>query len=297
MGHRSHVSSPRCCRARRCCCERGRLAAAIGGGLRRARAASARGCCGSTSSRMRLAPQIDEPIDRRSRFRMWYDPRPFLHALEVPSSLRVLVFLRPRPAVDRDEGAHRRERRRLPRADRSLQSLTDTLGPRPGVRRAASFWVWQLGTYMFLHGGLDPHPVQHAGAVDVRDRARALWGTRYFLKFYFVTGIGAGMLTVLFSLLPFGVVPAAVSAPTSSARPARSTACCWRMRLYFPDRPIYMYFLFPIPAKIFVLIMGAIAFYASVPARTAESPTPRIWAGCSCAYLYLKRPRIDPCSS
>ena len=30
-----------------------------------------------------------------------------------------------------------------------------------------------------------------------------IWGTRYFLKFYFVTGIGAGVLTVLFSLLPF----------------------------------------------------------------------------------------------
>ena len=31
-----------------------------------------------------------------------------------------------------------------------------------------------------------------------------IWGTRYFLKYYFVTGIGAGALTVLFSLLPFG---------------------------------------------------------------------------------------------
>ena len=28
--------------------------------------------------------------------------------------------------------------------------------------------------------------------------------------------------------------------------------------LYFPDRPIYMYFLFPIPAKYFVMILGAI---------------------------------------
>ena len=32
-----------------------------------------------------------------------------------------------------------------------------------------------------------------------------IWGTRYFLKFYFVSGIGAGVLTVLFSLLPFAL--------------------------------------------------------------------------------------------
>ncbi len=31
--------------------------------------------------------------------------------------------------------------------------------------------------------------------------------------------------------------------------------------LSFPNRPIYLYFLFQIPAKYFVMIVGAIAFF------------------------------------
>jgi membrane associated rhomboid family serine protease len=81
--------------------------------------------------------------------------------------------------------------------------ITDVLGLQPYfVTR--HLWVWQIATYMFLHGGL----------FHILFNMLALWmfgtelertrGTRYFLKFYFVTGVGAGLLTVFFSLLPFG---------------------------------------------------------------------------------------------
>ena len=33
--------------------------------------------------------------------------------------------------------------------------------------------------------------------------------------------------------------------------------------MYFPERPIYMYFVFPIPAKIFVIIMGVLWWRAA----------------------------------
>ena len=41
--------------------------------------------------------------------------------------------------------------------------------------------------------------------------------------------------------------------------------------LHYPDRPIYMYLLFPVPAKYFVMIIGAFVFMSSVrrtPHRT-----------------------------
>ena len=78
-----------------------------------------------------------------------------------------------------------------------------------------------------------------------------IWGTRFFLKFYFVTGIGAGVLTVLFSLLPFGFARSSTHSIVIGASGA-IYGLLLAYGLYFPDRPIYMYFVFPIPAKYFV---------------------------------------------
>ena len=91
-----------------------------------------------------------------------------------------------------------------------------------------------------------------------------IWGTRYFLKFYFVTGIGAGVLTVLFSLLPFEFAQQLYALDRSSARRARSTGCCSPTRCTFPIGRSTCTSCFRFPAKYFVMIMGAIAFYSSM---------------------------------
>ena len=57
---------------------------------------------------------------------------------------------------------------------------------------------------MFLHGGIFHILFNMLALWMFGTELERIWGTRYFLKFYFVTGIGAGVLTVLFSLLPFG---------------------------------------------------------------------------------------------
>ena len=58
--------------------------------------------------------------------------------------------------------------------------------------------------------------------------------------------------------------------------------------LYFPDRPIYMYFVFPIPARIFVLIMGAIALLASLSETGGGVANATHLGGLLVGYLYLK---------
>ena len=64
--------------------------------------------------------------------------------------------------------------------------------------------------------------------------------------------------------------------------------------MQFPDRPIYMYFLFPIPARIFVLIMGALAFYASFSETGGGIANATHLSGLLVAYIYLKNPRVRP---
>jgi membrane associated rhomboid family serine protease len=81
-----------------------------------------------------------------------------------------------------------------------VPALRDSLGlvPRLVLHR---FWVWQLATYMFLHAGIFHILFNMLALWMFGAELERIWGTRYFLKFYFATGIGAGALTVLFSLL------------------------------------------------------------------------------------------------
>ena len=171
--------------------------------------------------------------------------------------------------------------------------LTDVLGLRP-VFVLRGFWVWQLVTYMFLHGGLFHILFNMLALWMFGAELERIWGTRYFLKFYFVTGIGAGALTVLFSLLPFGFAQQLQHAIIIGASGA-IYGLLLAYALYFPDRPIYMYFVFPIPAKVFVAIMGGIAFVSSLGELGGVANATHL-GGLLVAYLFLKSARMHPIS-
>jgi Uncharacterized membrane protein (homolog of Drosophila rhomboid) len=127
-----------------------------------------------------------------------------------------------------------------------MPSLQEYLGLVPALV-LHQFWVWQLATYMFLHGGLFHILFNMLALWMFGTELERIWGTRYFLKFYFLTGIGAGALTVVFSLLPFGFsqqVQHSVIIGASGAIYGLLLAYA----LYFPDRPILM-IVFWVPAR------------------------------------------------
>src|SRR3989442_9411198 len=141
-------------------------------------------------------------------------------------------------------------------------SLTEMLGLVPH-EVFGQLRIWQFGSYMFLYGGLFHILFNMLALWMFGTELERVWGTRYFLKFYFVTGIGAAILTVLFSLLPFAFAEQLQHSVVIGASGA-IYGLLLAYALYYPDRPIYMYLVFPIPAKYFVLIMGAIALYSSM---------------------------------
>lgn len=171
--------------------------------------------------------------------------------------------------------------------------VTDVLGLHPMfvVRYG---WAWQLATYMFLHGGIFHILFNMLALWMFGTELERTWGTRYFLKFYFVTGIGAAALTVLFSLLPFAFAEQIYRSNVIGASGA-IYGLLLGYALYFPDRPIYMYFLFPIPAKVFVAIVGAIAFFSSLSDAGGVANATHL-GGLLVGYLYLKSARIHPIS-
>ena len=166
-----------------------------------------------------------------------------------------------------------------------------------GLMPVAVIWqlhVWQLATYMFLHAGLFHLLFNMLALWLFGAELERIWGTRYFLKFYFTAGVGAAVLTVLVSLIPAGF-GAALERSIIIGASGAIYGLLLAYALYFPDRPIYMYFLFPIPAKYFVLIIGAIAFYSSLGATGGVASATHL-GGLLIGYLVLRGGRVHPLS-
>jgi membrane associated rhomboid family serine protease len=153
------------------------------------------------------------------------------------------------------------------------------------------FQIWQLGTYMFLHGGVFHILFNMLALWMFGTELERLWGTREFLKFYFVCGIGAGVLTVLFSLLPFGVSRQVYESVVIGASGA-IYGLLLAYALTYPERPILLIVFF-VPAKVCVAILGAIALYSSLSERGGVANATHL-GGLVIAYLYLKSRRVNP---
>ncbi len=121
------------------------------------------------------------------------------------------------------------------------------------------FAVWQLVTYMFLHGDIF-HILFNMLALWMFGRElEETWGRERFLRFYFFCGIGAGICVVLANyLLPWGnpVIPT-LGASGAIYGILLASAVMW------PTRVVYFNFLFPIQMKYLVIIYGAIAFLSA----------------------------------
>jgi len=112
-------------------------------------------------------------------------------------------------------------------------------------------FLWQFFTYMFLHGGISHILFNLLALWMFGGELENFWGSRRFLFYFFFCGVGAGLCTVLVS--PYQMIPVVGA---SGAIYGLLLAFGW----LFPDRPILIYFLFPIPAKYFVIIFGFLEF-------------------------------------
>jgi len=161
------------------------------------------------------------------------------------------------------------------------------LVPRAVIQR---FWLWQPLTYMFVHGSLTHILFNMLGVWMFGVELERLWGTRFFLRFYTIAGLGAAATTLVWSLLPLDVSAQIYGAVTFGASGALYGLLV-AFAMYYPDRPILMFLLFPIPAKYFVLIIGGIAFLASAGSGGGGVAHTAHLGGLVVGYLYLKGTR------
>jgi len=115
--------------------------------------------------------------------------------------------------------------------------------------------VWQPFTYMFLHAGfwhvaLNMFVLWMFGSELERE-----WGGASFLRYYFITGVGAGLVTIFFGLNS--------TIPVIGASGA-IYGVLLAYGLAYPNREVYLYFMFPVKVKYFVGFLAIVAFLASL---------------------------------
>lgn len=166
--------------------------------------------------------------------------------------------------------------------------LVDGFGLRPqavltGLR------VWQPFTYLFLHGGFTHILFNMLALWMFGTELERLWGSAFFLRYYFVTGVGAGVTMLIASLIPSVFGEGMYVTPTIGASGA-VYGLLMAFAIYYPTRPLFMFpFPIPIPAKYFVLIIGGFVFFSSLNDSGGGVAHMAHLGGLVVGYFYLKR--------
>jgi membrane associated rhomboid family serine protease len=142
-----------------------------------------------------------------------------------------------------------------------------------------NLYLWQLFTYQFLHGGLFHILFNMLALWMFGCNLERRWGSKFFLKYYFVAVVGGGILNTL--LVPGQIAP-------SIGASAGIYGILLAYGLIYPNQIVYFYFLFPIKMKYFVWIIGGIAFYSSLTAGQSGIAHLAHLGGMLFGYLYLR---------
>lgn len=156
--------------------------------------------------------------------------------------------------------------------------LTGLLGLRP-------FYVWhqlqlwRLFTYLFLHGDFFHILFNLMTLYFFGPELERLWGTARFYRFFFITGVGAGLFVTL-------------SEPYSAAVTIGSSGAIYGLlvafALNYPNRLVYLYALFPVKVKYMVIGIFVLAFFASVGGSGGNIAHWAHLGGAVIGFLYLR---------
>jgi membrane associated rhomboid family serine protease len=147
-----------------------------------------------------------------------------------------------------------------------------------------NFLVWQVFTYMFLHGG-PWHLIFNMFALWMFGmQLEHEWGTHGFLKYYFLCGIAAGVCVLAVNVIlgDWGTLTIGASGAILGVLVA--------FGVLYPNQTVLMNFLFPIKAKYMVMIYAAVELYTIFRPERGVSTIAHL-GGMAFGYLYLKTRR------
>lgn len=135
--------------------------------------------------------------------------------------------------------------------------------------KASDFRIYQIITYMFMHANFGHLFFNMFALWMFGNTLENIWGSKRFLLFYMVCGIGAGLCQELVQYIEYVSKLSAYATVNTGSQIIPMAAYLNMMNtvgasgaiyglllafgMMFPDSRIYLYFLFPIKAKWFVI--------------------------------------------
>jgi membrane associated rhomboid family serine protease len=154
------------------------------------------------------------------------------------------------------------------------------------------FFVWQLFTYMFLHSSNVMHILFNmlmlwwlGGELEQR------WGSRFFITYYLVSGVGAAIIYVL-GILVYTLISGSIvgwNTPVVGASGA-IFGLLIAYGLIFGERIVHFMMIFPMKARYFVMILGAVEVMNLINSGVAGSDVATLahLGGLLSGFLFLK---------
>ena len=145
--------------------------------------------------------------------------------------------------------------------------------------------LWQPFTYMFLHApfyssvGISHILLNMLGLWVFGRELEQAWGKTHFLKYYFITGVGSGLITYLFQIGSDNPVIGASGAVYG---------ILLAYGISYPNRILYIWGIIPVKSMWLVIIMGSIAFFGVLGNADGISHVTHI-SGMAIGYLLLKK--------
>lgn len=136
---------------------------------------------------------------------------------------------------------------------------------------------WTILTYMFVHGGFWHVFFNLLVLFFFGPPLEERWGSREFIKYYLVCGLGGAVLSFVFAF---------------NSSVVGASAAVYGVMLAFamnwPDMPIYIWGIFPVKAKWLVLVLALFALYSAYTASGDGVAHFAHLGGFAFGWLYLK---------
>lgn len=159
-----------------------------------------------------------------------------------------------------------------------IPAVAGVLGYLPLVPSQVLARPWTVLTYMFVHGGLFHLLFNMLGLLFFGPPLEERWGSREFLKYYLIAGIGGALFSFIF--------PNQAIVGASGAVYGIMLA----FAMYWPDNPIYIWGILPVKAKWLVLFLFLLSLFSAMDGGASGVAHLAHLGGLVTGFAFLKSP-------